>query len=255
MPTLSIFLEKTIEQNAAIYYEKAKKAKHKLEGARKALHTSQAELKAAMTKAAASAVTKPTTRRKPEYYEKFRWFISSEGFLVIGGRDATTNEVIIKKHTEKGDLVFHTDMAGSPFFVVKSEGKPIGEATMRETADATASYSRAWKSGFATTQVFYVLPEQVSKTAQSGEYVARGAFMIYGKTNYIENRMRLAIAVLDGRIIGGPVDAIKARCRECVEVVQGQRKASDIAKTIQKKIGGALDDIIRFLPSGGIELA
>jgi len=46
-----------------------------------------------------------------EWYEKFRWFISSDDFLILGGRDATSNEIVIKKHTEKNDLVFHR-----PFF-------------------------------------------------------------------------------------------------------------------------------------------
>ena len=39
--------------------------------------------------------------RKQEWYEKFHWFFSSEDFLCIGGKDATSNEIIIKKHTEK----------------------------------------------------------------------------------------------------------------------------------------------------------
>jgi predicted ribosome quality control (RQC) complex YloA/Tae2 family protein len=255
MPTVSVFLGKSVEQNAEVYYEKAKKAKQKIEGARKALSASRKELEAALTKAVAASETLQAKKRKPEWYEKFRWFISSEGFLVIGGRDAPTNEIVIKKHTDKGDVVFHTDMAGSPFFVIKSEGRPIGDATMRETADATASYSRAWKTGLATTQVFHVSPEQVSKTAQSGEYVSRGAFMIYGKTNYIENRMRLAIGLVEGRTIGGPVGAVRARTDKFFEVVQGEGKPSDIAKRIKKRIGGELDDIIRFLPSGGIDLA
>ena len=64
-------------------------------------------------------VKRPNIEIKREWYEKFRWFISSEGFLVIGGRDATSNEIVIKKHADKNDLVFHTDIKGSPFHLSK----------------------------------------------------------------------------------------------------------------------------------------
>jgi predicted ribosome quality control (RQC) complex YloA/Tae2 family protein len=84
---------------------------------------------------------------------------------VIGGRDATSNEIVIKKHTIASDLVFHTDMAGSPFFVLKSSTdntKGLDQQSIKEAADATCSFSRAWKMGLSTQSVFYVNPEQKS---------------------------------------------------------------------------------------------
>jgi hypothetical protein len=126
---------------------------------------------------------------------------------------------------------------------------------MSETADATASYSRGWGMGLASQRVFFVRPEQVSKTAKSGEFVAKGAFMIYGKTTYIDNRMRIAVGNRDGQVIGGPVDAVKARAGRFVEIAQGSDKASDTAKKIRKILGGGdLDEIIRFLPAGGLRI-
>ncbi len=194
--------------------------------------------------------------RKKEWYEKFRWFTSSDGFLCIGGRDATTNEIIVKKHTDPNDLVLHTDMAGSPFFVIKSENKEIPQSTIEEAAQATAVYSRAWRLGLSTLEVFYVKPEQVSKTTQSGEYMARGAFMIRGKTNYLRPKLEAAVGMTkDGVIMGGPPSAVKNNCEKYVLVTQGNSKASDAAKLVRKKIGGELDDIIAALPSGGAKVA
>jgi len=175
--------------------------------------------------------------------------------LVIGGRDATSNEIVIKKHAEANDLVFHTDMAGSPFFVVKSEGKQIGEKTKEESSDATCTFSRAWKLGLQTSSVFYVTPEQVSKKTKAGEYMGKGAFMIYGKTNYINNKVNLAVGITkDLKIMAGPLDAVKAHCEKYVVLVQGDEKASAAAKHIQHKIGGTIDEIIRALPSGGFKI-
>ena len=214
----------------------------------------QSEKRLAKLEVSSAANPPAAPRRKSRWFEKFRWFFTSEGFLVIGGRDATTNELVIKKHTEAGDIVLHTDMAGSPFFVIKSDGRAVGRQSIREAADATASYSRAWKAGLATTSVFYVKPEQVTKQAQTGEYLAKGAFMIQGKTTYVDNEMRLAVGIKDGMIIGGPVSAVKAAAEKLLVVVQGEHKPSDIAKSIQKQLGGELDEIIRFLPSGGARL-
>src|SRR3989338_3913810 len=193
MTKLTLDLTKSIEENASLYFEKAKKVKKKIEGAQAALNENLKKFEEVQIRKEKEASKKSEQarlrQRKQEWYEKFRWFVSSEGFLVIGGRDATSNEVVIKKHTEPNDLVFHTDMAGSPFFVVKSQGKAIGDKTKEETADATCTFSRAWKLGLQTSDVFYVNPEQVSKKTKAGEYMGKGAFMIYGKANYIGNKV------------------------------------------------------------------
>lgn len=252
MKRITLDLTKSIEENASMYYEKAKKLKKKLEGTKEALEKLNKQLKEMEEKRIIQGKEQPSkTERKKEWYEKFRWFISSEGFLVIGGRDATSNEIVIKKHTDKNDVVFHTDMAGSPFFVVKTEGKKPGEKTLQEAADATCTYSRAWKLGMATTSVFYVKPEQVSKKTKAGEYMGKGAFMIYGKANYKENKINLAVGIKDGVVMGGPLEAVKENCEKHVEVQPGREKTSAVAKKIQKKIGGELDEIVRVLPAGG----
>ncbi|MBW2975412.1 DUF814 domain-containing protein [Candidatus Woesearchaeota archaeon] len=252
MPSLTIDISRSIEQNAALYYDKAKKIKKKIEGAREALEETKNKLnKLEKEKAKQEEKEVKTPKAKAEWYEKFRWFISSEGFLVIGGRDATTNEIIVKKHTEKGDLVFHTDMVGSPFFVIKAENKDIGKDTIKEAADATASFSRAWKLGLQNSSVFHCRPEQLSKEAPTGEYVPRGGFITKGKLEYVENNVNCAVGIYQDKVMSGPLQPIKKNCEKYVEIAQGREKASAVAKYIQKKVGGSMDDIIRVLPSGG----
>ncbi len=256
MARLTLDITKSIEENASLYYEKAKKMKKKGEGAKKAIdvHLKKLEKLEKERKVSEEKEAKKPLKTEKKWYEKFHWFTSSEGFLVIGGRDATSNEIVIKKHTDSNDLVLHTDMAGSPFFVIKSEGRDIGEDTKKQAADATLSYSKAWRLGLQTSPVFCVNPEQVSKKAKPGEYLKKGAFMIYGKTNYIENKINMAVGIKDNRIMAGPVEAVKKNCDKYVVVVQGREKTSAVAKKIQHKIGGLLDDIVRALPAGGCEV-
>ncbi len=253
---IRINISKTIEQNAASYYEKVKKLKRKLEGATKALDRSKVKLDKLNKKeidVKSKKITKKTITKR-EWFEKFHWFYSSTDFLVIGGKDATSNEIVVKKHVDKGDLVFHTEMSGSPFFVIKNDGKKIDETTIKETAQATVSYSKAWKLGIGISDVFYVKPDQVTKEAQSGEFIAKGAFMVYGKKNTLRSKLEIAVGIKEAKVIGGPVSAIKKHSEKFVIVVPGKHKKSDISKKIKKKIGGTLDEISRFLPAGGCEI-
>jgi predicted ribosome quality control (RQC) complex YloA/Tae2 family protein len=262
MVEIEIDVRKSLEENASEYFDKAKKAKKKIEGARKAYllalkkkETLEKKRDEELEKHEESL--KKEVIRKKEWYERFRWFFTSEGFLVIGGRDATTNEIIIKKHTEKNDIVFHTDMAGSPFFVIKAdsaEEKEIGKQSLLEAARATVTFSKAWKLGIRTTSVFYVNPKQVTKEAQSGEYLPKGAFMIRGKTEYIDNDIDLAIGLFEGAFMAGPKTAVEKHCKEYIILDVGNQKVSEVAKKIKQKFKGDLDEIIRVLPAGGFEI-
>lgn len=256
---VNLDISKSIEENANQYYEKAKKAKRKLRGVKKAYLITLKKIEELKNQ-------KPTTEKqthiktiksKSEWYEKFRWFISSEGFLVIGGRDATTNDILIRKQTEKDDLVFHTEIRGSPFFLIKSNGKKIGEKTINETFQACASFSRAWKINITTSEVYYVKPEQVKKELG----LPKGTFMIHGKREYATPELKLAIGIYQDKVTCGPVNAIKANCPTHFIITQGDNKKSEIAKKIQKRFiqkinkKFELDDIIRVLPPGESKLS
>ncbi|MBI4919395.1 DUF814 domain-containing protein [archaeon] len=252
---LELDLTKNVTQNAEVYYGRSKKFKKKIEGVEIALAKFQKELTDEEKK-----LNKPIKAEKPKielvkkWYHKFRWFISGEGFLCVGGRDATTNDIIIKKHTDPQDIVFHTESPGSPFFVIKTEGKKVSEETLNETAIATASFSNAWKRGITNTEVYYVNPEQVSKEAKAGEFISKGAFMIYGKKNHIIANLELAVGLKENELMCGPLKSVKLQCKEYFIIRPGSQKISDIAKKIKHKINAELDDIIRVLPAGNCDI-
>ncbi|MCA9478607.1 MAG: DUF814 domain-containing protein [Nanoarchaeota archaeon] len=178
---ITLDITKSVDENASFYFDKAKKARKKLAGVEETLK----EFKRRQEKTQEEEIEETTSIQKIEdikrhWYEKFRWFITSEGYLVIGGRDATTNEIVIKKHVDKDDIVFHTDMAGSPFVVIKKQEKLMGveqkaftKKSIEEAAAFTLLHSKAWKSGLSFASVFWVYPDQVSKEANTGEYGKR----------------------------------------------------------------------------------
>lgn len=239
-----IDIRKSVPENAEFYYKESKKAKHKVAGAKKALKDTQEKIDKLKKKREVSVVEYAPHKKKTKtkkWYEKFHWFYSSDNFLVIGGKDATTNEILIKKHLEKHDMVFHADIHGAPFFVIKNpDKKEIPEGTLKETADAAASYSKAWKLGLGSCDVYYVGPEQVSKKAPSGEYLGKGAFMIYGKKQWFRNtKLEIGIGFRmndEVGVIGGPIGSVEANSNYSVKIVTGDKKSGELAKEIRELI-------------------
>ena len=178
--SINLDIRKTVPQNAQEYYEKVKKFTKKKDGAIRAIEdTKKAMEKKAATKSA-KAGRKLQASRKKHWYDRFRWFVSSDGFLVVGGRDADTNEEIFKKYMEKRDIVFHTQTPGAPLTVVKTGGKEVPDSTLQEVAQFAVSYSSLWKAGQFSGDCYWIKSEQVTKTPESGEYLKKGAFVIPG---------------------------------------------------------------------------
>jgi hypothetical protein len=242
MVRVTLSVRKTVEENAAGYFEAAKKAKRKLEGAGTALQRFERELPA-LTKA-----TETQAARKRDWYEQYRWTFSTDGTLIIAGRDATSNESIIKKHAEPTDTVLHTESPGSPFTIIKGAAS---DETKVEAAQFCAAYSSAWKNGLATLDVFWVNPDQISKTANTGEFIGKGSFMVRGEKHFLRPTITLALGVIDGRATAGVPALFPLRNANHVLLGPGKDKASDVAKRIATKLGLTVDAWVPLIPAGG----
>ncbi|KAI3392183.1 hypothetical protein diail_6101 [Diaporthe ilicicola] len=126
--------------------------------------------------------------RRQSWFEKFIWFISSDGYLVLGGRDAMQNEMLYKKYLRKGDIYVHADMHGAASVIVKNNpatpDAPIPPSTLSQAGSMSVCSSNAWDSK-AGMGAWWVNAEQVSKSAPAGEYLPSGSFMVRGNKNYL----------------------------------------------------------------------
>jgi predicted ribosome quality control (RQC) complex YloA/Tae2 family protein len=248
--------------NAGQFYEQSKKAKQRLEGVKAALEETRKKLRETeerIKKAEALQHVKPAEAmeelverriKRKEWFEKFRWFISSDDFLVVAGKDAVSNEVLIKKYTSADDIVFHADITGAPFVIVKAEGKKPSEQCIRETAEFAVAFSRAWREAFASADVYWVKPEQLSKGGPSGEHVLHGAFVVSGKRNWLHGiplKVAVGIIVKDGEIsyVGGPVDAVKSKAKAYVVIAPGDQSSKELSKHIFKVLAAKLPKELR----------
>ncbi|CAI2185456.1 16484_t:CDS:10 [Funneliformis geosporum] len=174
--------------NARKYYDVKKQSASKqvktLAAADKAFKSAEQKIKQDLKETKITASINKI--RKPFWFEKFFWFISSENYLVIAGHDMQQNELIVKKHLRKGDLYVHADLHGAASVVIKNpnEGQPIPPSTLFQAGIMSVCQSKAWEAKIITS-AYWVNADQVSKTAPTGEYLTTGSFMIRGKKNFL----------------------------------------------------------------------
>ena len=245
---IKLLTSKTAQSNASLYFDKAK------ESERKASRTKEI-LKEKPKKIAPKIVKE----RKLDWFEKYRWFITSEGNIALGGKDAKTNEQVVKKYLKANDRYAHADIHGAPSVVVKSvQGLSPSENSMKEASSFSLAYSKAWGARVASGHSFWVEKDSVSKTPNTGEFLAKGAFVIRGKRNWCKNlEIMLAIGIIDyegnEKLMGGPVESFKGKSKKYIVFKPGFTDRKIISKKLAKAFSENTSTVERLLPSGGFE--
>lgn len=178
--------------NARQYYDQKKTAAVKeqktIQSSAKALKSTEKKINADLKKGLSQEKQVLRAVRKQLWFEKFHFFISSEGYLVLAGKDAQQNEILYKRYLKKGDVYVHADLHGAAPVVVKNKpgrlNDPIPPSTLSQAGSFAVATSSAWDSK-AVMSAWWVHPEQVSKTAPTGEYLTTGGFTIKGEKNYL----------------------------------------------------------------------
>ncbi len=264
---VEIDLRASVNENAGRYFALSKKFRKKLGGIEKG----ERELarKAAAEKAEGQTHRRTATKkREKKWYEKYHWSFTSEGLLMVAGKDAKSNENLVTKLMQEGDLYFHAGIHGAAHTIIKSEGKKIGENSKKQAAAFAAVFSSAWREKLPGVDVYSANPEQVTKEAPSGEAIGMGAFMIYGKREwYKKTPLEFSIGYKkDGDTLeafSGHPAAVKARSDFSLPVRFGESSKGDAAKKIlgifRSRLGikdaFSHDEIVALLPSGGISVA
>ncbi|MBI88165.1 MAG: hypothetical protein CMB67_03960 [Euryarchaeota archaeon] len=295
-PGASITLEvsKTVHQNAQRYFEEARAQKNKAKGALEALEKTEvsrgrAEKRAA--KEAASGKLRGRKRARRFWFEKYRWSLVSGGNLIIGGKDAKGNDVLVRKHLSPRDLYFHADLHGAPSCSLKlkdglipskstggvvpdgvvsmqlsqilgegmEDARDLDSSVLSEAAQIAVCWSRAWGGGGAAATAFHVRSSQVSKTTETGESLARGSFVVRGQRNWHRDlplELAIGLGVVNGvpMPITGVPETISELCDRWAKVIPGREKKEGVANKIAKSTGLAHEDVLSCLPPGGCKI-
>ncbi len=227
--------------------EKAQKAAQVLEKLKKDLSKLDEEQRRAEEKLKSSV----KIATKKSWFEKFHWTVTTGRKPVIGGRDASQNEVVVKKYLKEHYLFFHADIPGASAVVAPPSEDPL---ELLQIAQFAAAYSKAWKIGIHAVDVYYVKGVQVTKQPPSGQYLARGSFMIYGKREYVRNvRLELAVGCRkDGeayRVVAAPPKSAHLLAEKYVVVTPGNKEKGKLGKELAQEWGGcAVEDVVAALP-------
>ncbi|MFH0972210.1 MAG: NFACT RNA binding domain-containing protein [Candidatus Micrarchaeota archaeon] len=265
-------LTKTPNENAQELFRRSKGAKRRKENLEKEIARTQKELdseknrlKFSQDKEKEDFKKKIRILEQREWYQKFHTFFTSEGLLVIAGRDAQQNDILFSKYFEPNDLFFHADIHGASAVILKNGLSAKGQS-LKEAAQFAACYSSAWKAGINVADVFYTDKEHVSKYS-TGEYVPKGGFMIKGEKKWFKN-IELKLMMLMERInnveklsvVPGYFDFMhssRAMIKK-VTIIPGDIEKKEVAKSIIHKLGAdgvelAYEQLLQMLPgSSGI---
>ena len=282
-PQATLSLDETVHQNAQRHFEAARKQKDKTSGAVQALEDTVLHLQRAKKKEAkqqASGKLNKVKRSKRLWFESHRWSMLSGGHLLVGGKDAKGNDSIVKKHLSGADMYLHADLHGAPSCSLRAtqgfapdQHKPahipgdvpafrlvdklgderITPEKLEEAATLALCWSRAWAGGGAHGTVYSVKPAQVSKTAQTGEYVGKGSFIVRGQRQWFKDldvQMGIGIVAINGvpLLMGGLPDTIRSLCQRFAILRPGLTKKEQLANRIYKNTGLMTDDVLPVLP-------
>lgn len=232
-------LRKNAYENASSKFEKARELERKVSRINEKIEELHRKIEELKYETKLLEVEEKAKIRRKEWYEKYHWIIE-DNYLIIGGRNADQNESIVKKYMEPNDIFMHAEIHGAPVVIIKAKGK-ISEKALKEAAIIAAAYSKAWKEGLGAIDVYWVWGKQVSKKPPSGEYLPKGAFMVYGKRNYIRNiplTLALGLEKMNSwlRVIVGSEEHVKNKTLAYVTLVPGHISPHSLAKIIKEEL-------------------
>ncbi len=260
---IRVDLESSLPTIASKLFNESKKQKSAIGAIQKLIKKTEKELEKTIEEGEnAKQVISYSEVRKKNWFERYRWFFTSDGFLVVGGRDSSSNSAVIRKHLEKDDKVFHGEIYGSPFFLLKDDGSSM-TSSLNEVAHATVCFSRAWKESMYGTNAYWVNPDQVKKGAPSGQSMGKGSFIIEGQRNFVKiSTLKLCVAIVEYEgthlLTCGP-PSLKENCVAYVMIEPTGMEMVDVAKKIRFELismnetiakSFSVDDYVRVLPSG-----
>ncbi len=187
-------------------------------------------------------------------YMKYRWFFTSSGKLVVGGKSSAQNDSLLKtiKRTNKDFIAMHTSAPGSPFSVILSEVKSIKGTDLEESAVFTACFSKAWKEGKKTAFVDVFKVSQLYK----GEKMKEGTWGISGPVTRKEATLSLVLTRQKGVLRAVPEKSFKGSKKDFVQICPGSIEKNDLLTKLEVELNSPIkrEEVLMALPAGGIKI-
>jgi hypothetical protein len=187
-------------------------------------------------------------------YLKYKWFFTSSGKLVVGGKSANQNDDLLfdLKKTKKDYWVMHTREPGSPFSVIISDVEKVSKKDLDECAIFTGCFSRAWKKGMKKAEVDIFKLNQVHKKKK----MKTGTWGVVGKIERVKVNLRLVLTKQKKTLRAVPESAVKKK-EILAMIVPGKIDKKEAVVGIALEINGgetSKNELLSALPAGGVRV-
>jgi len=182
-------------------------------------------------------------------YKKYRWFFTSNGNLVIGGKSSKQNEELVKNASEE-DIILHTASPGSPFCIIKN----ASESDIEEAAVFDACFSQNWKRGRKKSEVHIFSGKNVVKSGRMKE----GTFGIIGKVKKINAELKLTLCFQEEKLRAVPIKTAGNKSRLVLSPgkVEKEKAAGKIMSLLKERFDVSIskDEVLSAIPSGSFKI-
>ncbi|MGB9703326.1 MAG: NFACT RNA binding domain-containing protein, partial [Candidatus Micrarchaeales archaeon] len=225
----------------------AKKTKKKIEGVLEAIEKIKKEIEAIEKENPKVEKKKIRIIEEKEWYERFRYFFTTNNFLAICGKNAQQNQVLFLKYFNENDLFFHADIFGGGVLILK-DGKKATKDDKLEASQFAACYSNAWEEGFSSIDVYALPFSQVKPSTKKGE------FLLFGEREWFRNvKLCLRIGIYENKLIVIPGEC-KRNLEKEIEITPGSIKRNEAIEKISSFFGVEREKVDVLLPNGKFEL-
>ena len=187
-------------------------------------------------------------------YRKYKWFYTSSGKLVVGGKSARQNDELLNRmeKSKKNYYVMHTSHPGSPFCVILSELKKVSKKDIEECSVFTGCFSRAWKEGKKKTEVHVFKVSQILKEKE----MKTGTWRVLGKVERVKVNLKLVLTKQKGIYRAVPEKSVRKKDVLLV-ICPGKIDKRDMVVKFQLELGDEKvqeNELIAALPAGGVRI-
>ncbi|HJO15082.1 MAG TPA: NFACT RNA binding domain-containing protein [Candidatus Pacearchaeota archaeon] len=189
--------------------------------------------------------------REAKEYMSYRWFFTSEGKLVVGGKSDEQNENVLRYFKRPGYTIMHTTKPGSPFMIIQSDDPSKND--LDECAVFCACFSKEWKTGKKSIDIDVFKGGDVFKN----KGMKTGTFGVKNKKK-VKAKPELMVIIQKGKIRAVP--KVKGKEESLAVIKQGKMDKEAAAEKIAKKIKEkyllpvSREEVMRAIPSGNMDV-
>jgi len=185
-------------------------------------------------------------------YLNYRWFLTSDKKLVVGGKSDSQNELAIKNFLRPQYTLMHTTLPGSPFMIILSN-EP-SKKDIEETAIVTGCFSQQWKIGKKDIEIDIFKGENVYKT----KIMKIGTFGVKGGKKTVKINPELFLVIQRGKLRAVPKTTKE---KKIAKITQGKMSKEEAANKIadimrnQFEYPVSKDEIMQAIPSDKLSVS